>query len=184
MKYYTGVPSPVKHPEGGNIVIFRENTEDVYAFFFLMIRPPPRSTLFPYTTLFRSRSTASALKDRKAEPVTVRGLRAWIESEVHLDLSHAAFDPEDATLVPAAGSCAKCPKRTGNNPLLFPEVRQKSTCTDPDCYRAKVEALVQIRMKPLEAKGEQPLRISHVPGWQAHSRKSDVLYDGQYRTVK
>src|SRR5690554_7468899 len=23
-------------------------------FFFLMIRPPPRSTLFPYTTLFRS----------------------------------------------------------------------------------------------------------------------------------
>src|SRR5260370_24657692 len=27
-------------------------------FFFLMIRRPPRSTLFPYTTLFRSRSVA------------------------------------------------------------------------------------------------------------------------------
>src|SRR3712207_9536380 len=27
----------------------------VYLFFFLMIRRPPRSTLFPYTTLFRSR---------------------------------------------------------------------------------------------------------------------------------
>src|SRR3712207_8431922 len=27
----------------------------VYTFFFLMIRRPPRSTLFPYTTLFRSR---------------------------------------------------------------------------------------------------------------------------------
>src|SRR5258707_13591863 len=26
-------------------------------FFFLMIRRPPRSTLFPYTTLFRSRTT-------------------------------------------------------------------------------------------------------------------------------
>src|SRR5207244_13454313 len=26
--------------------------------FFLMIRPPPRSTLFPYTTLFRSRARA------------------------------------------------------------------------------------------------------------------------------
>src|SRR3712207_7617413 len=26
-----------------------------YLFFFLMIRRPPRSTLFPYTTLFRSR---------------------------------------------------------------------------------------------------------------------------------
>src|SRR2546422_4012052 len=28
-------------------------------FFFLMIRRPPRSTLFPYTTLFRSKVTAS-----------------------------------------------------------------------------------------------------------------------------
>src|SRR6202142_3933678 len=30
VKYYRGVPSPVKHPERMNIVIFRENTEDVY----------------------------------------------------------------------------------------------------------------------------------------------------------
>src|SRR3712207_7428153 len=30
-------------------------------FFFLMIRRPPRSTLFPYTTLFRSRTVISAL---------------------------------------------------------------------------------------------------------------------------
>src|SRR3712207_8700058 len=29
-------------------------------FFFLMIRRPPRSTLFPYTTLFRSRSASEA----------------------------------------------------------------------------------------------------------------------------
>src|SRR2546430_17505155 len=29
---------------------------DRYFFFFLMIRRPPRSTLFPYTTLFRSRA--------------------------------------------------------------------------------------------------------------------------------
>src|SRR5437660_11706631 len=28
-------------------------------FFFLMIRRPPRSTLFPYTTLFRSRGSGS-----------------------------------------------------------------------------------------------------------------------------
>ena len=30
VKYYAGVPSPVKHPERMDIVIFRENTEDVY----------------------------------------------------------------------------------------------------------------------------------------------------------
>src|SRR5258708_16757024 len=31
----------------------------VFLFFFLMIRRPPRSTLFPYTTLFRSLAWAS-----------------------------------------------------------------------------------------------------------------------------
>jgi isocitrate dehydrogenase len=31
VKYYRGVPSPVKHPEQVDIVIFRENTEDVYS---------------------------------------------------------------------------------------------------------------------------------------------------------
>ena len=31
VKYYQGVPSPVKHPEKVDIVIFRENTEDVYS---------------------------------------------------------------------------------------------------------------------------------------------------------
>src|SRR5688572_33353815 len=31
-----------------------------FSFFFLMIRRPPRSTLFPYTTLFRSRTRATA----------------------------------------------------------------------------------------------------------------------------
>ncbi len=31
VRYYQGVPSPVKHPENVDIVIFRENTEDVYA---------------------------------------------------------------------------------------------------------------------------------------------------------
>jgi isocitrate dehydrogenase len=31
VRYFPGVPSPVKHPERMNLVIFRENTEDVYA---------------------------------------------------------------------------------------------------------------------------------------------------------
>src|SRR2546422_5628525 len=46
-------------------------------FFFLMIRRPPRSTLFPYTTLFRSRpgrgapaTTACSRRGRRAAPAT------------------------------------------------------------------------------------------------------------------
>ncbi len=31
VRYFSGVPSPVKHPEKVNVVIFRENTEDIYA---------------------------------------------------------------------------------------------------------------------------------------------------------
>jgi isocitrate dehydrogenase len=31
VRYYEGVPSPVRHPELTNMVIFRENTEDIYA---------------------------------------------------------------------------------------------------------------------------------------------------------
>ena len=129
------------------------------------------------------RTAAAILKDGKAEAVTVRQLRDWIEREIHLDITNAPFDPQDETLLPAAGSCSKCPKRTGNNPLLFPEVRQKSICTDRACYRAKVEALVQIRVKPLEDAGEKPLRVSQAPSWQAKKQQPDVLYEGQYRRV-
>src|SRR6185437_16314415 len=43
-----------------------------HLFFFLMIRRPPRSTLFPYTTLFRSRADlaapASGHRDRVGRP--------------------------------------------------------------------------------------------------------------------
>src|SRR5947208_4901996 len=38
----------------------------VRVFFFLMIRRPPRSTLFPYTTLFRSRTGSPAAVEFKA----------------------------------------------------------------------------------------------------------------------
>jgi ParB family chromosome partitioning protein len=130
------------------------------------------------------RNAAAILKDKKAEATTVRELRAWIEREIHLDLTNAPFDPQDETLLPKAGACARCPKRTGSNPLLFPEVRQKSICTDRECYRAKIEAIVQIQVKPLEEKGEKPLRVSQAPAWQTNGHAKDVLFEGQYRKAK
>ena len=132
------------------------------------------------------RTTAALLKDRKAEAATVRQLREWIEREVHLDLTNAPFDTEDDQLLPVAGSCLRCPKRTGSNPLLFPEAigPKKSICTDRACYRAKVEALVQLRVKPFEDSGQKPLRLSQAPSWQANGHKADVLYSGQYHTAK
>src|SRR6202008_5206479 len=53
-------------------------------FFFLMIRPPPRSTLFPYTTLFRSRAGAPDFRMGEAI-VVVYGTtaEAVVRSEEH-----------------------------------------------------------------------------------------------------
>src|SRR5437763_11422341 len=42
-------------------------------FFFLMILRPPRSTLFPYTTLFRSGRAAAKAVRRPTGPVEARG---------------------------------------------------------------------------------------------------------------
>ena len=47
-------------------------------FFFLMIRRPPRSTLFPYTTLFRSRTPAAAQADRYVLGCLKRGAHAAV----------------------------------------------------------------------------------------------------------
>src|SRR6266567_6382716 len=41
-------------------------------FFFLMIRRPPRSTLFPYTTLFRSRGRAGLASEVRGTPLGLR----------------------------------------------------------------------------------------------------------------
>jgi ParB family chromosome partitioning protein len=52
----------------------------------------------------------------------VRHLQHWIEHNVLLLLKQAPFNKRDAQLVPAAGSCVDCPKRTGHNKLLFADV--------------------------------------------------------------
>src|SRR2546430_16035953 len=54
---------------------YTSNTSIGYIFFFfLMIRRPPRSTLFPYTTLFRSAAEQNPRIDKRqpARPLPVR----------------------------------------------------------------------------------------------------------------
>src|SRR5438105_10291528 len=66
-------------------------------FFFLMIRRPPRSTLFPYTTLFRSAAIATAavltlisLRDsyREMQPPENRPLQSKDRKSTRLNSSH------------------------------------------------------------------------------------------------
>src|SRR5206468_10964368 len=46
----------------------------VLFFFFLMLRTPPRSTLFPYTTLFRSQARSGVSRRRRRSPRALPGL--------------------------------------------------------------------------------------------------------------
>lgn len=51
--------------------------------------------------------------------------------------SNANFDVGDAKLLAAAGSCSKCPKRSGNQPLVYEDIKSADVCTDPDCFSEK-----------------------------------------------
>lgn len=63
-----------------------------------------------------------------------------IQRTYMLRLRGAPFDTDDAGLVKAAGACSTCPKRTGNQRDLFPDVKSADVCTDPGCFRSKVDA--------------------------------------------
>src|SRR5574341_1647644 len=63
-------------------------------FFFLMIRRPPRSTLFPYTTLFRSgrdRGGHGRLARRHAGPPDVADRKSTRLNSSHQLISYAVF---------------------------------------------------------------------------------------------
>ena len=82
----------------------------------------------------------------------VRHLHQWIEQNILLELRSAPFSKENAQLVPEAGSCIECPKRTGHNVLLFTDLgaSQPDSCSDPKCFQAKLYAHVMqtIAAKP------------------------------------
>jgi ParB family chromosome partitioning protein len=110
----------------------------------------------------------------------VRNLQFWIESNVLLVLKDAPFDKRDAQLVPTAGSCADCPKRTGHNKLLFGDDfgKHNDQCTDPKCYQAKIAAHVA---KTVSAK-PQLVQISTAYGGQKEG--SSVLPRNKYTAIR
>lgn len=71
------------------------------------------------------------------EQMSVRRASEHIQRRYMLDLADAIFPIADAKLLATAGSCVKCPKRTGNQPEIFADVKSADICTDPDCYGEK-----------------------------------------------
>lgn len=68
------------------------------------------------------------------------GVARAIQQRYMLRLVNAPFELADAELVPTAGACTTCPKRTGANPELFDDVLEADTCTDRACFTGKCEA--------------------------------------------
>ena len=111
----------------------------------------------------------------------VRNLQFWIDANILLVLKDAPFNKRDAQLVPTAGSCAECPKRTGHNKLLFGDDlgKQGDRCTDPTCYQAKIQAHVAQRPSP---QSPELVQISTAYGGQKEG--SPVLPRNKYTAIR
>jgi ParB/RepB/Spo0J family partition protein len=90
-------------------------------------------------------------------PMSAREAADHIQREYVLRLDQAPFDVTDAELLPRAGACEACPKRTGNQRELFADVERADVCTDPICYREKVDAKWKRRCADAELRGDQVL---------------------------
>src|SRR3712207_9033415 len=79
-----------------------------WVFFFLMIRRPPRSTLFPYTTLFRSSTKPLVL----ADGTIVRGLTLRFEAGRAVDVEAQTGGANLRALLAADEAAARLGERS------------------------------------------------------------------------
>src|SRR5260221_7149938 len=86
-------------------------------FFFLMIRRPPRSTLFPYTTLFRSTGLAGLARQRRGNRYRLLRDR---------EILHGHFTSKRATLSRDRKSTPLNSSHTVNSYALFCLKKKKS----------------------------------------------------------
>jgi ParB family transcriptional regulator, chromosome partitioning protein len=109
----------------------------------------------------------------------VRHLQQWIEHNVLLLLKQAPFNKRDPQLVPAAGSCIDCPKRTEHNKLLFADVSGNAdACSDPACYAAKVDAHVK------QTVATKPKLVQITTAYGEPAEGSPVVPRGQYVEIR
>jgi ParB/RepB/Spo0J family partition protein len=95
------------------------------------------------------RETRERLMRRSEELGTVKDLQEFVDSNIMNSLSSAPFDKADATLIPKAGACLTCPKRSGASPLLFAEIKDKDTCADRGCFFTKCRKFLAKKTRDL-----------------------------------
>lgn len=86
--------------------------------------------------------------------MSYRSAAAHVQRNYMLKLDTARFKITDATLVPDAGSCKACAKRTGHEPDLFEDVKGADVCTDPPCFHRKEDAHTAQLLKSAHEHGQ------------------------------
>jgi len=76
-------------------------------------------------------------------PMSYRGAAEHVQRTYMLKLANATFPISDDSLVAGAGQCQPCPKRTGNTPEIYQDVKSADICTDPECFAAKKAAWLE-----------------------------------------
>lgn len=86
-------------------------------------------------------------------PMTERQIREYIVDSVMLSIENAPFDANAMDLVEDRGTCFECPKMSGFNIDLFPEMCEENLCSDESCYRAKQRAWYLRSVEPFRTEG-------------------------------
>lgn len=84
-----------------------------------------------------------------------RECAAHVQREFMLRLDTARFPIKDMVLLPAAGNCKDCTKRTGANPDLYHDVDSADMCTDPKCFHEKTDAQTERLVHEAQEKGQK-----------------------------
>jgi isocitrate dehydrogenase len=91
VRYYQGVPSPVKHPEKLDIVIFRENTEDVYAGIEFKQGTPEQKKLLDFLNNEMLAGTKKKIREDSGigiKPISVTGTKRLVRVAIQFALKH------------------------------------------------------------------------------------------------
>ena len=90
VKYYEGVPSPVKEPENVNMVIFRENTEDIYAGIEWLAKTPEVQKVIDFLihTMGVDKIRFPESSSIGIKPVSIEGSERLIRSALNYAIQH------------------------------------------------------------------------------------------------
>lgn len=90
-----------------------------------------------------------------------RDARDILDAEFRLVLSKAPFDTKALDLVPNVGACGACPKRTGADKDLFPDVKA-DTCLDAACWAKKTSAATRLLKEEVAEHGKTLVKVGRI----------------------